>query len=205
MLVDPAYRRQGIATTLMRRALAVLTMDGVQCIKLDATPLGKPVYEQLGFVEEWRYWRWTRTGKAHGASSLRILESLESLSPSLLQLDRQAFGADRSEYLARLARISIVSRRDGGMGMLRSGFLADYLGPVVAPSPETADRIVIDLLTETERTIFWDIPSPNAQAENLAIAMAFRPDRELTRMAYGNCQRTARLQWQFAIGDPSTG
>lgn len=51
MLVDPVYRRQGIATRLMNHAVAWLGHDIT--IKLDATPLGKTVYDRLGFVEEY--------------------------------------------------------------------------------------------------------------------------------------------------------
>ncbi|MBU6402797.1 MAG: GNAT family N-acetyltransferase, partial [Verrucomicrobia bacterium] len=48
MLVHPAHRRLGIGTRLMRQALAFLQQRGTQCIKLDATPAGQPVYAKLG-------------------------------------------------------------------------------------------------------------------------------------------------------------
>ena len=53
MLVHPNHRRQGIATLLMREALAYLQNTKVRCIKLDATPEGRLVYEKLGFAAEW--------------------------------------------------------------------------------------------------------------------------------------------------------
>ncbi|MCP4512974.1 MAG: GNAT family N-acetyltransferase, partial [Fuerstiella sp.] len=49
MLVHPDQRRKGIASALMRRSVDYLNESGVQCIKLDATPVGEPVYARLGF------------------------------------------------------------------------------------------------------------------------------------------------------------
>ncbi len=55
VLVDPAKRRQGIGTQLLRDALQ-LTADH-ETIKLDATPVGREVYLKLGFVDEYRITR----------------------------------------------------------------------------------------------------------------------------------------------------
>src|SRR4051812_37831517 len=48
VLVDEAMRGRGIGAALMRHALAHLNRIGVERIRLDATPLGRPVYEKLG-------------------------------------------------------------------------------------------------------------------------------------------------------------
>src|SRR5436190_22480309 len=48
MLVHPDHRRMGIATRLINRALEYLKEREVRCVKLDATPAGQPLYEQLG-------------------------------------------------------------------------------------------------------------------------------------------------------------
>jgi ribosomal protein S18 acetylase RimI-like enzyme len=47
VLVDPEFRRLGIATKLMHTALDHLRDLGVATVKLDATPEGRPVYENL--------------------------------------------------------------------------------------------------------------------------------------------------------------
>src|SRR5262245_2728474 len=47
MLVDPAHRRRGVGTALMEVALDHLRERGVATVKLDATPMGRPVYERL--------------------------------------------------------------------------------------------------------------------------------------------------------------
>src|ERR1051325_8070201 len=58
VLVDPEYRRLGIATSLTRRALQYLDDCEIQTVKLDATPAGHAVYKELGFVEETLIERW---------------------------------------------------------------------------------------------------------------------------------------------------
>jgi predicted GNAT family acetyltransferase len=58
VLVHPEFRRRGIGKALLERCLSYLRQRNVRCIKLDATPLGKPLYVQLGFEEEWSLNRW---------------------------------------------------------------------------------------------------------------------------------------------------
>lgn len=58
VLVDPEYRGRGIGTKLLERCVEYLDAIRIPCIKLDATPLGKPIYEKLGFVTEYEIERW---------------------------------------------------------------------------------------------------------------------------------------------------
>ncbi|HEY9645796.1 MAG TPA: GNAT family N-acetyltransferase [Chroococcidiopsis sp.] len=48
--VEPAYRRHGIATQLTEQAIAYLRLSGCTRAVLNAAPMGKPVYERLGFA-----------------------------------------------------------------------------------------------------------------------------------------------------------
>ena len=48
--VESNYRRQGIATALMNEATNYLKSIGCTRIVLHASPSGKPVYENLGFI-----------------------------------------------------------------------------------------------------------------------------------------------------------
>jgi len=50
MLTYPAYRRQGIATELLKRLIAEARALNLSYIKLQATESGKPLYEKLGFI-----------------------------------------------------------------------------------------------------------------------------------------------------------
>ena len=57
VLVDPAHRRQGIGRALMREALAFTDGLGVRTVRLQATPMGRPLYEELGFISEYQLLR----------------------------------------------------------------------------------------------------------------------------------------------------
>ena len=63
MLVDPDYRRRGLGTRLMQTALEHLQRIGVNSIKLDATPSGRPLYESMGFRPEGLIERWEGMGQ----------------------------------------------------------------------------------------------------------------------------------------------
>ncbi len=90
MLVHPDYRRRGIATMLMERSLEYLQDRGVRCIKLDATPEGQHVYEQLGFSAEWSMRRWTRAGtlEVGSARCRHRIAAIGCFVPSSVPRDR---------------------------------------------------------------------------------------------------------------------
>ncbi|MCD7731314.1 MAG: GNAT family N-acetyltransferase [Oscillospiraceae bacterium] len=45
------FRRRGAATMILRRIISDARADGVTCIDLSATKMGKPLYLKNGFVE----------------------------------------------------------------------------------------------------------------------------------------------------------
>lgn len=49
--VEPAARRQGIATQLTDRAIAYLRAIGCTHAVLNASPAGRPIYSRLGFTD----------------------------------------------------------------------------------------------------------------------------------------------------------
>ncbi len=50
MFVEPAFRGQGIARTLVDRALAECRARGIDAVTLHASDAGRPLYESLGFT-----------------------------------------------------------------------------------------------------------------------------------------------------------
>lgn len=45
------YRRKGIASQILHRIISDAKADGVTCIDLSATKMGRPLYQKNGFVE----------------------------------------------------------------------------------------------------------------------------------------------------------
>ena len=50
MYVPPEFRGRGIARELLRRALDWCREHGVTTVRLNASPMGRPLYESFGFV-----------------------------------------------------------------------------------------------------------------------------------------------------------
>ena len=69
VLVHRALRGRGIATRLLEHALAYLDQRGVRTVRLDATPLGRPIYERLGFAPQWELARLGGVAAVSGAVS----------------------------------------------------------------------------------------------------------------------------------------
>lgn len=51
MYTRPEYRRQGIAGKVLELLIAEALERGITCITLDASEMGRPVYEKHGFVQ----------------------------------------------------------------------------------------------------------------------------------------------------------
>ncbi len=202
MLVDTHERRQGIGRALMNRVVAQLQQTQVRTIKLDATPLGQPLYEQLGFAVQNQFERWRR---AEIGGEAVAIETKTNLEPMHLELDRRAFGLDRSHWLRNVATTRHCLMDDNGFGMIRSGRVADYLGPIVAATYEVAETLISPLVASTTSTIFWDMPNPDSRVVTLAKSLGFEPVRSLTRMVLGQDTTEPRLDLQYAICDPACG
>ena len=115
VLTAPEYRRRGFARTLMLHALQYLDAQDVPCVKLDATDLGRPLYEQLGFVAECPIERWFRTGRMQ--ESIKPASAAEEID---FALDRQAFGVNRVFLRRELAGIESAGSVDS-FAMARAG------------------------------------------------------------------------------------
>jgi ribosomal protein S18 acetylase RimI-like enzyme len=215
VLVHPEYRRRGIGRGLLLKCIEHLQTRHVRCIKLDATPQGRPVYENLGFKDEWTLRRWeaelSTVAPKPADSHIRAWEEADALRFD--PYDARAFGASRHKLILALARqsrcaLTYESQPDvsTGCGLLRLGAQASYLGPVSANSPQGGIALIEALTAQGDAgRVFWDIPDLNAAAVAWAEQHGFRVQRSLTRMWLGaNCRAGNPLE-QFATAGPELG
>jgi len=122
----------------MRKALDYCQSRRIATVKLDATPVGRPLYESLGFVPEDEIQRWQgSSGPVKTQSGPRPWD----VPSTQYELDDRAFYTPRRELLDSLIEDSCVEpafHADASKGSLlgyalaRLGARSSFIGPVVA-------------------------------------------------------------------------
>lgn len=209
VLVDPAHRGAGIGRRLLEGALVLL--DDVSIIRLDATPAGHGVYEHAGFREEYGLQRMQRA--AHPleslANSVRLMKD-DDLEEVLKQ-DKEAFGANRRGLLdwfrSETPEYAWVTGHREIEGYLfgRHGYDFEHLGPLVARKETAARRLVTACLSaHRDRPFILDVPLLASWADWLG-SLGFIVQRPFIRMCRGDERPPGRPDQMFAIAGPEFG
>lgn len=180
VLTHPESRRKGHARRVMEAALSWLDERGVKASRLDATDMGLPLYEQLGYTVECAAERWR--------AELPAAPPATPTGQPPLALDLRATGTDRSRILAALVPEGCFSS-PRGYAMRRPGRLARYLGPCIAEHAGDAAALIHLALAGGAGPVFWDLLPGNEAAAALARSLGFAPVRHLKRMARGPAPR----------------
>ena len=102
------------------------------------------------------------------------------------EMDREAFGADRSAVLRELATRNPPVATSEAFGFSRAGSRSRYLGPCVAADQQTARTVIKQTLRASpESSWYWDILATNQKAVELAQEFGFVRQRRLERMVLG--------------------
>jgi GNAT superfamily N-acetyltransferase len=212
VLVDPVARGRHVGTTLLQRGLALVGPDSTA--RLDATPLGEPIYRTIGFADEYRLARWlldvTPPASAR-ASSARPLRSADW--PAIRDMDLQAFGASRLDLLRRLAgeapeyaRVIAGGDEVRGYAFGRHGHNREQLGPLVADGPDIAAALVESVLAEQpDRRFYLDAPDDQREWRDVLTRMGFAIERPFLRMHRGPLAAPGQPSSIFAIAGPEFG
>lgn len=227
VLVDPAYRRRGVGTALLKRAIAEALPYG--CVRLDATPQGEPLYTRLGFRAEYGLLRMTRQPQAvprqppgpmiAGASVLGIPGNAvcRVLDPArlaeLIAFDAPIFGAARGGILGPLVRnaprYAFACLQDDvlrGFCIGRSGAVCEQIGPVVADSYEIAEALLLCALGACDqRPVIVDAASAQSTWVAFLRGLGFKVLRPFTRMVLGDDGPSGMPERQYAIAGPEIG
>jgi len=205
VVVDRAFRRRGIGTALLETALDWLDRRGVDTVRLDATPLGRPVYEKLGFTAEYDLARMEGVVPAGAAPADDLRRDAEAgtrgrivrPTPQQLdaagELDQQVTGTERGRLLTRLFeegpdawRVSVEGGQVLGYSCWRAGARAMQIGPAVAGGTQTGLALAeVALAACRGGPIFVDVPLDNGAAMAWAETHGLRKQRRFTRMRRG--------------------
>ena len=212
MLVDPDYRRRGIASLLMNRAIEHLKGKGT--IKLDATPQGREVYERLGFHEEYGLVRMLAENPLISSEGDgKISPVSEGSLDVILRFDREAFGADRGEIISSLwkqkADIAWKYETDTGLSGYcfgRNGAKFTQIGPLVAESAEIALALLKKAIASSGPGAYViDVPDVQHSFVDAVGKAGFEVQRSLYRMFLGENTFPGNPDLTYAIAGPELG
>ncbi|MFF7388835.1 GNAT family N-acetyltransferase [Streptomyces scabiei] len=184
VLVAERYSRQGIGRRLMRHVLAEM---GTTPLTLHATPNGRPLYEELGFKVTGRAemvcGHFTAGGPAPAVSTRPA--TAEDLT-TILRLDEEVFGTDRTHILTRLPAFTDQLRVAEENGKI-IGYAAAWpnldnqvVGPLIARDTEVAKALITSLAAHTDMQLRTDI---DVRHEEL---LTWVKDRGLASIAFNS-------------------
>jgi predicted N-acetyltransferase YhbS len=192
LLVERSLRGEGIGRNLLNRAIAHLEQIGARSIRLDATPLGRPLYESLGFRVDFELARFAgmlATPRLGGTAE----GDLPGDTAAIVEFDREVTRTERGPLIARLLRDAPGSCRVfrsaagelGGYVLWREGANAAQIGPCAGDAE--AGRILLDAaaFALAGRPVFIDLAADHKPSVNWAESAGLRPARPFWRMTRG--------------------
>ena len=212
VLVDPEQRRKGIGRALLMACIEYLEARGVAAVKLDATPMGKQLYDTIGFHDEYLLERHTVLAKPQTVAGSVVSLSPERLS-AVLELDFAAFGADRSRVLRALhlatgvdGFVALEGTALAGFAFVRPGTNARYLGPWVACGPEAAEALLHSALNRCAgQPLYVDISLANPHTATMVAVCGFSKQRHLIRMYRGVNSYPGDTGLVYGVAGPEIG
>ncbi|MFD6417534.1 GNAT family N-acetyltransferase [Streptomyces sp. NPDC060194] len=172
VLVAERHARQGIGRRLTRH---VLEEAGTIPVTLHATPYGQPLYEELGFKTTGRAemvrGRFvppspadvSRETSAVRAAGVSVRPATAEDLTSILRLDHEVFGADRTHLVTRLPAFADhlrVAEAGGdlvGFGAIWPNMDTHVIGPLIARDTLTAQALITSLAQASDRPLRTDV------------------------------------------------
>jgi GNAT superfamily N-acetyltransferase len=221
VLVHPDFRRFGIGSTLLKQCIAYLKENGVETLKLDATPMGSPVYEKLGFVAEYTLERWEGTLPASLLSQnekhpCEVRPLTSDLLKKVCEYDAPIFGTQREMLIQawhkgwpEAALVALQNEAIVGYCLARRGLNFDQLGPVIGDTPaicESLFRAALERLAQLgSKKLIVDALTIFTWTTELLQRAGFVHQRPFLRMAYGPNTTPGQPEKTFAICGPELG
>jgi GNAT superfamily N-acetyltransferase len=214
VLVDKSFRGRGVGKMLLTNIIGAL--KNVDSIKLDATPVGLPLYQKLGFIEENKIYRMINPSLQSFEKQALNYEPInidhESFS-DVLKLDKRIFGTARTYLLQTLLRnypgkaylIKRNKKLDGYM-FGRDGVRFNYIGPVFAFSHDSA-RILISKALESlnNQPVALDILQDKDGLIKWLEMLGFVKQRHFIRMNFKSNSYCGIIKYQYLISGPEFG
>jgi GNAT superfamily N-acetyltransferase len=211
VLVEKDRRGQGIGTALIRHILYYLDARAVATVRLDATPLGQPIYAKLGFVADFTLDRYAGIVPAIDKQPREVEPLVASDLPEVLAMDEAVTKTQREKFVRRLFESAPRQARKFAPGGLMKGYVlgrpganAWYVGPLQG-SPGAALNLALDAARRfTGQPVYLDVPVDHPEALALAMSLGLKVQRSLLRMTRGR-RILENLRMFWTSGGPEKG
>ncbi|MFI5156079.1 MAG: GNAT family N-acetyltransferase [Chitinophagales bacterium] len=181
IVVHPDYRNKGLGTFITEYLMDQVDESIYKTIYLDATKLGFPIYEKLGFITELEYLHLKSENDLNFDMNLEnVVDFSSGFQEKLLNLDRLVSGEDRRRtILEQIGTAKLVVARNDLLGFYIPG-LAD--GLIIASDPRAGIKLMKLRLRDKKFAIF---PSCNKKALEFLYQHQFVEYRNSKRMRWG--------------------
>lgn len=212
VLVDPAFRRRGIGTALLKAAIDSATEYGP--VRLDATAEGKRLYDTLGFRDEYRLVRMVRMAAPLVEEPADDCDQItQARLRNIVLYDAPIFGAARQKVLGSLLRnapqYAYYARRDNevsGYCLGRSGSSFEQIGPIVAADSGIAQALMLTALKRcAHKDVIVDVLIEQEGWMRFLMGLEFAEQRPFIRMCLGKLDYPGQPERQFAVAGPEVG
>jgi predicted N-acetyltransferase YhbS len=210
VIVQENLRGRGLGSLLVQRGLDCARQNGIDSVRLDATPLGQHVYRRFGFEPQFELIRMAgvvQTSKPTSpASDLMIRTASLTEVPTLFEYDRHATRTDRRKLLNQLFSEwtpLVACSRDGRVhGFLahREGRLATQHGPCAGTRGAARALFRHALNSRAGTSVIADIPSDKTDLLAIATEHGLSPQRTLLRMCCGTSVEEDRQLFHLSYG-----
>jgi GNAT superfamily N-acetyltransferase len=193
MLVATRYGGRGLGRALMIRALADA---GDATVLLQATPIGQPLYEKLGFVPAGV--SYTHLGGYRSAAPAARATAPGRSRPAgpgdltaIRRLDAQANGTDRAHLVRRLPGFTDQLRVTERLGVI-TGYAGAYpgvryacIGPVIAETVDDAETLIADVAEVIDGPVRIDLGDRHPRLREWAARHGLAPGVSSAAMVLG--------------------
>ncbi|MBW7889460.1 MAG: GNAT family N-acetyltransferase [Chitinophagaceae bacterium] len=214
VVVQQAYRGMGIGKSLVQHVLNQLRE--FPFIQLDATPMGLPLYQHLGFKEEDSIIRMVNPSVKPVETASKdstILEVTRENISEIVSFDEGVFGVSRHsviryllESCPRISGAIVGNNQLNGFISGRPGRLFYQLGPVEANQYREAETLISYALKNLEgKSVVIDLPRDKEKMIDFLRDNGFTIQRSFSRMYYANEPLKGEKEKLFAIAGPEFG
>lgn len=187
---DPEYQRRGFARRLMDHTMEYLS--GVESVMLDASTLGFPIYDKMGFRSLYKVSPYVGTPQHFAPTDSTRPMTADDL-PTVIDMDCYIMGLPRPQviqWLFETGKAYVATDNGKITGYFFERIQDGALRMVAwnAADPTTAETLLnlgSSFATDAGLSLRTSIPEPNTVAREMVERHAMTIERPVTRMVYG--------------------